>query len=40
MDRSSRQRVNKATEVLNDTIEQLDLIDTFRIFHQKNPDCT
>ena len=30
MDRSSRQRINKATEILNDTIEQTDLIDTFR----------
>ena len=29
MDRSSRQKVNKATEILNDTIEQLDLIDVF-----------
>ena len=26
MDRSSRQKFNKATEMLNDTIEQLDLI--------------
>ena len=30
MDRSSRQRINKATEVLNDTTEQLDLIDHFK----------
>ena len=35
MDRSSRQRINKATEVLNDTIEELDLIDIFRTLHQK-----
>ena len=27
MDRFSRQKINKATEILNDTIEQLDLID-------------
>ena len=26
-DRSSRQKINKATEVLSDTIDQLDLID-------------
>ena len=35
MDRSFRQRINKATEVLNDTIEQLDLIDVFRTLHSK-----
>ena len=33
MDRSSRQKINKATEVLKDTIEQLDLIDIFRTLH-------
>ena len=33
MDRCSRQKINKATETLNDTIEQLDLIDIFRILH-------
>ena len=35
MDRSSRQKINKATEILNNTIEQLDLIDTFRIVYPK-----
>jgi len=33
MDRSSRQKINKATEILNDTAERLDLIDTFRKLH-------
>ena len=33
MDRSSRQKTNKATEILNDTIEQLDLIDSYRTLH-------
>ena len=33
MDRFSRQRINKATEILNDTIEELDLIDIFRTLH-------
>ena len=33
MDRSSRQRINKAIEVLNDTIEQLDLTDIFSTLH-------
>ena len=31
MDRSSRQKINKATEILNDTTEKLDLVDIFRI---------
>ena len=34
-DRSSRQKINKATENLNDTIEQIDLIDIFRILYPK-----
>ena len=40
MDRSSRQKINKATEILNDTIEKLDLIDIFRTLHQKKSECT
>lgn len=35
MHRSSIERINMATEVLNDTIEELDLIDIFRTLHQK-----
>ena len=35
MDWSSRQKINKATEILNDTIEKLDLIDIFRTLHPK-----
>ena len=35
MDRSSRQKINMATEILNDTIEQLDLIDIFRTLNFK-----
>ena len=35
MDRSSRQKSNKTTEILNDTIEKLDLIDIFRTLHPK-----
>ena len=30
MDRSSRKKINKATEILSGTTEQLDLIDIFR----------
>ena len=33
MDRSFRLKINKAIEVLNDTVEQLDLIDTYRAPH-------
>ena len=33
MDRSSKQKINKETQVLNDTLDELDLIDIFRIFH-------
>ena len=32
MDRSLRQKINKAAEILNDTIEQLDIIDIFWTF--------
>ena len=33
MDRSSNQKINKGTQVLNDTLEEMDLIDIFRTFH-------
>ena len=33
MDRSSKQNSNKETQVLNDTLGEMDLIDTFRTFH-------
>ena len=36
MDRSSRQKINKATEILNGAIEKLDLINIFRRIHPKN----
>ena len=35
MDRSSREKISKAIEILNDTIEKLDLIDIFRKLHPK-----
>ena len=40
MDRSSRQKISEATEILKDTIEQLDLTDIFRTLHQKTPQNT
>ena len=36
MDRSSRQKISKATEMLNDTTKNLHLIDIFRTLHPKN----
>ena len=35
MDRSSRQKINKETQALNDTTDQIDLIDIYRTFHPK-----
>ena len=35
MDRSTKQKINKETKTLNDTMDKLDLIDTYRTFHQK-----
>ena len=33
MDRSSKQKINKKTQVLNDMLDELDLIDIIRTFH-------
>ena len=33
MDRSSKQKINKETQVLNNTLDKMDLIDIFRTFH-------
>ena len=33
MDRSTEQKINKEIQTLNDTIDQLDLIDIYRTFH-------
>ena len=33
MDRSSKQKINKETQILNDTLGEMDLIDIFRTFH-------
>ena len=35
MDRSSTQKINKHTQVLNDTLDQTDLIDIYGTFHPK-----
>ena len=34
MDKSFRQKINKATDFLNDKIEQLNLVDIFRTLYQ------
>ena len=36
MNRSSRQKINKETAALNDTLDQMDLIDVYRAFHPKS----
>ena len=40
IDRSSRQKINKKTQALNDTIDQIELIDIFRTFHPKAEEYT
>ena len=38
--RSSKQKINKVTQVLNDTLDDMDLIDIFRTFHQNAEEYT
>ena len=40
MDRSTKQKINTETQTLNDTIDQLDLIDTYWTFHPKTMNFT
>ena len=40
MDRSSKQKINKETQALNDTIDQMYLIDIYRTFHRKTTEYT
>ena len=40
MDRSSKPKINKEIEVLNDTLDEMDLIDIFRTFHTNAKECT
>ena len=35
MDRSTKQKITKETQTLNDTMDQVDLIDSYRTFHPK-----
>ena len=40
MDRSTKRKINKDTQTLNDTISQLVLIDIYRTFHPKTMNFT
>ena len=40
MDRSSKMKINKETQALNDTLNKMDLIDISRIFHPKTTEYT
>ena len=40
MDRSAKQKINKETEVLNDTLDEMDLSDIFRTFHPNAEEYT
>ena len=40
MNRSSKQKVNKETQVLNDTLDEMDLIDIFGTFHPNAEEYT
>ena len=40
MDRSTKQKINKETQTLNDTMDQLDLIEIYRTFHPKTINFT
>ena len=35
MDRSSKMKINKETQALNDTLNKMNLIDIYRTFHPK-----
>ena len=40
MDRSARQKIKKERAALNNTLDQIDLIDIFRAFHHKAAEYT
>ena len=40
MDRSSKQRLNQDIVALNDTLDEMDLIDIYRTFHPKEAKYT
>ena len=40
MDRFSKQKIKEETQVLNDTLDKMDLIDIFRKFHPNAEEYT
>ena len=40
MERSTKQKISKETQTLNDTMDQLDLTDIYRAFHPKTTNFT
>ena len=40
MGRSSKEKINKEIQVLNDTLDEMDLIDIFRTFHLNAEEYT
>ena len=40
MDRSTKQKISKGTQTLNDIMDQLDLIDIYRTFYPKTMNFT
>ena len=40
MDRSSKQKINKETQALNDTLNKMDIIDIYRTLHPKSTEYT
>ena len=40
MERSSKQKINKETQVLNDTLDEMDLIDIFRTLYPNTEEYT
>ena len=40
MERSSKRKIKRETQVLNDTLDEVDLIDIFRTFHPNAEEYT
>ena len=40
MDRSSKMKINKETQTLNDTLNKMELTDIYRTFHPKTAEYT
>ena len=40
MNRSTKQKISKEVQTLNDTVDQLDLIEIYRTFHPKTMNST